>query len=63
MDLSLNLAKPHGHGDPGVGQDMEEPLSFGQIPESGLGLREAAVEDGDGDPPENDGDGDEDCSL
>ena len=38
VNLVLNLAKSHGHGDPGVGQDVEEPLAFGQVPESGLVL-------------------------
>ena len=62
-NLFFHLVAPQGHGDPGVGQDVEQPLALGQVPESRLILGEAAVEDGDGDPPEDDGDGDEDCSL
>ena len=63
VNLVLHLGAPHGHGDPGVGQDVEEPLAFGQVPESGLVLGEAAVEDGDGDPPEDDWHREEDRGL
>ena len=33
---------------------MKEALAFGQLPESGLVLSEAAVEYRDGDPPQDD---------
>ena len=46
MNLLLHAAFSNGHSDPGVGQNMKEALAFGQLPESGLVLSEAAVEDG-----------------
>ena len=42
---------------------MKKLFALAQIPESGLVLSKAAVEDGDGDPPEDDRHGEEDRGL
>ena len=42
---------------------MKELFAFGQVPEPGVVLTKAAVEDGNGDPPEDDRHGEEDRGL
>ena len=71
---SVNLlclgSASHGHGDPGVGDKMQEDsaeigqlVRAGHLPESSLVLGEPAVEDEDRNPPEGNWQSEEEPSL